>query len=46
MDQLSNELAMIYGNRSFVMLKEKDFEMAISDAQRSLACFRTAKVRW
>jgi len=41
---LSEEIAMIFGNRSLVMLKETNFCMAISDAQQSLKYFPTAKV--
>lgn len=44
MGQLSKEIAMIFGNRSLVMLKEGDVVTAKADAEQSLACFPTAKV--
>ena len=43
-DCVSNEIAMIFGNQSLVMLKEGDVGMAIQNAQKSLKYFRTAKV--
>lgn len=43
-DCLANEIAMIFGNRSLVMLKEGDIGTAVFDAQQSLEYFRTAKV--
>ena len=43
-DCISREIAMIFGNRSLVMLKEGDIGMAIQDAQQSLDYFPTAKV--
>ena len=43
-DCVSKEIAMIFGNRSLVMLKEGDIGMAIQDAQQSLDYFPTAKV--
>ena len=42
--RLSTEIAMIFGNRSLVMLKEGDIDRSILDAQQSLTYFRTAKV--
>ena len=45
MKHLSKEIAMIFGNRSLVMLKEGDIGTAIADAQQGLTFFRTAKVR-
>ena len=41
---ISKEIAMIFGNRSLVMLKEGDIATAIQDAQQSLGYFPTAKV--
>ena len=43
-DCISKEIAMIFGNRSLVMLKYGNIAMAIQDAQQSLAYFPTAKV--
>ena len=44
MDHLANEIAMIFGNHSLVMLKDKNHHMAILSAQQSVAIFPTAKV--
>ena len=41
---LVNEIAMIFGNQSLVMLKDGNISMAISNAQQSLAYLPTAKV--
>ena len=41
---LSNEIAIIFGNRSLVMLKERYIDRSIQDAQQSLTYFPTAKV--
>ena len=44
MKDLSKEIAMIFGNRSTVMLKEGDVKIATLDAQQSLKYYPTAKV--
>lgn len=44
-NQLSNEIAIIFGNRSLVLLKGGDYKKAKKDAQQSIAYFPTAKVR-
>ena len=44
MDHLGNEIAMIFGNQSLVMLKVGNLNMAILSAQQSVAFFPTAKV--
>ena len=44
MKDLSKEIAMIFGNRSTVMLKERDVKIATLDAQQSLMYYPTAKV--
>ena len=45
MDHLVNEIAMIFGNQSLVMLKDGNLSMAIKSAQQSVTYFPTAKVR-
>ena len=45
MNCLTNEIAMIFGNQSLVMLKDGNLNMAILSAQQSVAFFPTAKVR-
>lgn len=44
MDRLINEIAMIFGNQSLVMLKDGNLSMAIWSAQQSVMHFPTAKV--
>lgn len=44
MDCLVNEIAMIFGNQSLVMLKEGDHYMAILSARQSVSYFPTEKV--
>ena len=44
MDLLLSEIAMIFGNRSTVMLKQGDPNKAICDAELSLGYLPTAKV--
>ena len=44
LNDLSKEIAMIFGNRSAVMLKEGDDKIAKLDAQQSLKYCPTAKV--
>ena len=45
MNHLVNEIAMIFGNHSLVMLNDKNHHMAILSAQQSVDYFPTAKVR-
>ena len=44
MNNLVNEIAMIFGNQSLVMLKEGNHYMAILNAQQSVSYFPTEKV--
>ena len=44
MSHLVNEIAIIVGNQSLVMLKEGDYHKAILNAQQSVTYFPTEKV--